>query len=57
MSWFIDTTYGSFVYQDIKLNTEYTVLKSQTGLLVREKSVKHIEKKSFLEKTKSLFGF
>lgn len=57
-SFFIDTTYGSSVYQDIKLDTEYTVLKSQTGLLVREKSTKKtIKKKSFIEKTKSFLGF
>ena len=39
-SFFIDTTYGSSTYSDIKPNTEYTVLKSQTGLIIREKYIK-----------------
>jgi len=55
-SFFVDTTYGSSVYQNIKLNTEYTVLKSQTGLMVREKYIEQIEEKSYLEQAKSLIG-
>lgn len=58
MSWFIDTTYGSSVYQDIKLDTKYTVLKTQTGLMVREESIlPKAKERNFLDKTKSLFGF
>lgn len=52
---FVDTTYGSSVYQDIKLNTKYTVLKSITGLMVREEPIEIKQKKSFWEKTKSFF--
>ncbi len=52
---FVDTTYGSSVYQDIKVNTKYTVLKSITGLMVREEPIEIKKKKSFWEKTKSFF--
>lgn len=51
-SFFVDAIYGSSVYQDIKLNTEYTVLKSQTGLMVREKTIEQQEK-NFYDKAKS----
>jgi len=51
-SFFVDATYGSSVYQDIKLNTEYTVLKSQTGLMVREKHIEQPEE-SFYDKATS----
>ncbi|PUE63338.1 hypothetical protein [Arcobacter caeni] len=34
-NWFIDITYGSSVYQEIKLHTVYFVYKTPTGLLVR----------------------
>jgi len=57
MSWLIDTTYGSSTYQDIKLNTKYTVLRSQTGLMVREELIKVEKEKSLVDKTKSFFGF
>jgi len=58
MSLFIDTTYGSSVYKDIKLNTKYSVYKTPTGLMVREKFIAPIKKeKSLLDKTKSFFGF
>ena len=53
-SFFVDTQYGSSIYQDIKINTKYTVLKSQTGLMVREKSL--IKEKSLIDKAKELFG-
>ncbi len=51
-SFFVDVTYGSSVYQDIKLNTEYTVLKSQTGLMVRQKAIEQQEEKNFFDKAK-----
>jgi len=58
MSIFIDTTYGSSVYTDIKLNTRYSILKTPTGLMVREELIEPTKKeKSLLDKTKSLFGF
>lgn len=47
LSFFVDTTYGSSTYQDIKLNTKYTVLKSQTGLMVREVEIVKKEEKSY----------
>ena len=56
MSWLVDTTYGSSTYQDIRLNIKYIVLRSQTGLMVREKFIEKEKEKSFLDKTKSLFG-
>jgi len=57
-SFFIDTTYGSSVYKDIELNTKYTVLKSQTGLMVREeKIVPEVKEKSIYDKTVDFFSF
>lgn len=32
---FVDTEYGSSAYQDIKINKEFTVYKTQTGLIIR----------------------
>jgi len=57
LGFFFDTSYGSSVYKKIKLNTKFIVLKSQTGLMVREKVLKIQKKKSLLEKTKGFFGF
>ena len=57
MGFFFDTSYGSSVYKKIKLNTKYIVLKSQTGLMVREEPFHLVKKKSFIEKTKAMFGF
>jgi hypothetical protein len=56
-SFFVDTQYGSSVYQDIKLNTKYTVLKSQTGLMVREKKIIIAKEKSFFDKAKETIGY
>ncbi|HIL27159.1 MAG TPA: hypothetical protein EYG21_07225 [Nitrospinaceae bacterium] len=53
---FVDTTYGSSVYQDIKLNTKYIVLKSQIGLMVREQQIPVKQEKSIWEKAKSLIN-
>jgi len=58
MSFVIDTTYGSSVYKDIKLNTKYSVLKTPTGLMIREELIDPTKKeKSLFDKTKSLLGF
>ena len=38
-SWLVDTTYGSSVYQDIKIDRRYFVYKGLTGLLLREVSL------------------
>lgn len=46
-SFLVDTTYGSSVYKEIEINTEYTVLKSQTGLMVRTKYIEPEEKGIF----------
>ena len=56
-SFLVDTTYGSSVYQDIKLNTLYTVLKSQTGLLVREKLINATKEEGYMDKVQSFLGF
>ncbi len=53
-SFFVDTTYGSSVYQDIKLGVKYKVLHSPTGLLVRDEVV--IPEKSYWDKTKDALG-
>jgi hypothetical protein len=54
---FFDTTYGSSVYQDIKLKILYKVLKTQTGLMVREESLGTGYNKNILDRTRALFGF
>ncbi len=56
-SFLVDTQYGSSVYQDIKLNTKYTVLKSQTALMVREKKLTTVKDKSFFDKAKEAIGY
>lgn len=56
-SFFVDTTYGSSTYQDIKLKTEYIVLKSQTGLMVREIEIVDEKEKSYFEKLKEFVGY
>lgn len=55
-SFFVDTQYGSSVYKDIQLNVKYIILKTQTGLIVREEKIKTKNEKSFLDKGKELFG-
>lgn len=57
MSFFIDTTYGSSVYKDIKINIKYSIFKTPTGLLVRERKLNIPIEKSFFEKTKAFIGF
>lgn len=57
MSFFVDTTYGSSVYTDIKINTKYSVFKTPTGLMVRETTLNTPIEKSFFEKTKAFIGF
>jgi hypothetical protein len=56
-SFLIDTQYGSSVYQDIKINTKYTVLKSQTGLMIREKKTIIEKEKSFFNEVKEAIGY
>ncbi len=57
MSFFVDTTYGSSVYKDIKLNTKYIVLRTPTGLMVRETKLNTPIETSFFEKSKAFIGF
>ena len=52
---FVDTSYGSSVYQNIKLNTKYTVLKSITGLMVRDQPIQIKQEKSLWDKAKSFY--
>ena len=54
--WLTDTSYGTSTYKKIKVNTKYIVIRTQTGIMVREKELNKKEE-SFLEKAKSLFGF
>ena len=54
---FFDTTYGASVYQNIQLKTKYKVLKTETGLMVREESFPTQNSKSLLNKAKALFGY
>jgi hypothetical protein len=56
-SFLVDTTYGSSTYQNIKLNTKYTVLKSQTGLMVREIELNDKKERSYFEKVKEFVGY
>jgi len=56
-SFFIDTRYGSSVYQDIKLNTKYIVLKTQTGLMVREQNMQIVKEKGFMDNIKDAIGY
>lgn len=51
-SFFVDTTYGSSVYKEIIVGNKYTILKSQTGLMVRVKDLKPKEEKSILNTIK-----
>jgi len=57
LSFFVDTTYGSSVYKDITLKTQYTILKSQTGLMVRMKHIEPKEEKGILDTMKSWVGY
>lgn len=57
LDFFFDTTYGSSVYENIKLDTKYSVYKTQTGLMVRKKYLKEVKEKSMMDKTKELFSF
>lgn len=56
-SWFFDVKYGSSTYTDIKLNTNYIILKSQTGLLVRESKIEKVKEVEYFEKVKTLLKF
>jgi hypothetical protein len=56
-SFLVDIKYGSSLYQDIKLNTIYTVYKSQTGLIVREKNILISNEKSFFDRVKKIIGY
>ena len=56
-SFFFDTSYGSSTYQDIRVNTLYTVYKTPTGLMVREEFMKPVKTTSLIDKTKKALGF
>ncbi len=56
---FFDTTYGSSTYEDIELNTLYTVLKTPTGLMVRKQYLETKGKKvneNYFDKAKKIIG-
>ncbi len=55
-SFFIDTNYGSSTYKDIKLNTLFIVLKTPTGLMVREEHIEKTKKTNYYNKFKSTLG-
>jgi len=54
---FFDTSYGSSTYKDIKENTLYTIFKTPSGIITREKLKQVTQKNSFLEKAKSVIGY
>ena len=56
LDFFFDTTYGASVYQDIHLKTKYMVIKTPSGLMVRNTFSNLKQEKSLIDKTKSLFG-
>jgi hypothetical protein len=45
---FIDIQYGSSVYKEIDINKKYIILKTPTGLIVRDKNIKNIKKRDSL---------
>jgi len=53
---FLDITYGSSVYKEIVLKTKYKVLKSPTGLLVREEIMNEETKKGLMYSVKGWFS-
>ncbi len=55
-SFFMDIAYGSSVYKEIALNTKYKVLKSTTGLLVREEKINEKKSKGFIDGVKGWLG-
>ncbi len=55
-SLFFDIAYGSSVYKEIALQTKYKVLKSPTGLLVREEKINEKKSKGFMDGVKGWFG-
>ena len=55
-SFFMDVTYGSSVYKDIRLKTKYKILKSLTGLLIREELLNRKKQDGLMSKMKSLLG-
>jgi len=56
LEFFFDTTYGASVYQDIRLKTKYMVIKTPSGLMVRNTFIKVKKEKSLADKTKDLLG-
>jgi len=57
-AWFFDTTYGSSTYTDVKSNVLFTVYKTPTGIMVREKVIatNQEEKTGFFNKAKNFLG-
>lgn len=55
-SFLVDTTYGSSVYKEIKTDTVYTVLKTQTGLMVRMKQIAPTSERGLLDTVMSWIG-
>lgn len=55
-SFFFDTSYGSSTYKDIKLNTLFTVYKTPTGIIVREKPILEKAETGFFDMLKSNIG-
>ena len=54
---FFDTMYGSSVYKDIELHTKYRVLKTPTGLMVREEPFVVKPENGWWENMKKTIGF
>jgi hypothetical protein len=53
----LDTTYGSSVYKDIKINKKYIIYKTNNGILVREEilPIKEQKNESISSKLKKIF--
>jgi len=57
-AWFFDTTYGSSTYTDVKSNVLFTVYKTPTGIMVREKAIvtNQEDETGFLNKARDFLG-
>lgn len=48
-NFFVDTDYGSSTYKNIQKDYNYNILKTTTGIIVREIPIKKVEEKSYLD--------
>lgn len=55
-SFFFDTEYGTSTYKNINPNILYTIYKTPTGIIVREKPIDKEVEKGFLDKARDMVG-